>query len=308
MATVAIGIERQQLGPKLITELNQKIVNIGGVSSFQYGALADRPAAGAAGKIYVADDKKIYRDNGALWEMIGGSDVAEFTGATELVAGTAGLVKAPAIGDREKFLKGNGTWATVVGGVTSVNTKTGAVTLTATDVNAVPYAGTTSTIGQFDSGSTAPVDITARMNFNGIFYATKVYNAVYNDYAEYFLKDEELDPGDVVTLNPNSRGYLKSRKKYDSLVVGVVSDTFGHLLGGEGKNTDEEKYVPVGLAGKVNVKVTGTVVKGNLLVSSDIPGVAIASYEYIPGTVIGKALESHNGTQVDRISMLIMNA
>ena len=34
-----------------------------------------------------------------------------FTGATSSAAGTAGLVKAPAAGDQNKFLRGDGTWA-----------------------------------------------------------------------------------------------------------------------------------------------------------------------------------------------------
>ena len=39
--------------------------------------------------------------------------VPVYTGATTTAAGTAGLVKAPGITDREKFLKGNGEWAEV---------------------------------------------------------------------------------------------------------------------------------------------------------------------------------------------------
>ena len=39
--------------------------------------------------------------------------VPVYTGATTTAAGTAGLVKAPKITDREKFLKGNGEWAEV---------------------------------------------------------------------------------------------------------------------------------------------------------------------------------------------------
>lgn len=39
--------------------------------------------------------------------------VPVYTGATTNAAGTAGLVKAPEITDREKFLKGNGEWAEV---------------------------------------------------------------------------------------------------------------------------------------------------------------------------------------------------
>lgn len=40
----------------------------------------------------------------------------DFTGATANDPGTSGLVPAPASGDREKFLCGDGTWKTVSGG------------------------------------------------------------------------------------------------------------------------------------------------------------------------------------------------
>lgn len=161
--------------------------------------------------------------------------------------------------------------------------------------------------GNFTYSNTAPT-ATVRLNYNGNFYATKIYNAVYNDYAEYFEKGQQnLEPGDVLEVN-NEGKYVKSSKKLSTKVVGVYSDTFGHLLGGKGDGLDEQNYVPVGLSGRVYVKVTGEVKPGDLLVSSDISGVAEAKYiDDIPGTVIGKALETHTGDKVERILMLIMN-
>lgn len=44
------------------------------------------------------------------------------TGATSSAAGTAGIVPAPASGDQDKVLKGDGTWGTVSGGPTVVQT------------------------------------------------------------------------------------------------------------------------------------------------------------------------------------------
>ena len=38
-------------------------------------------------------------------------DTPEMTGATSSAAGTSGLVPAPAAGDIDKFLKGDGTWS-----------------------------------------------------------------------------------------------------------------------------------------------------------------------------------------------------
>ena len=44
---------------------------------------------------------------------IAGVTVPVMTGATATTAGASGLVPAPAAGDQDKCLKGDGTWATV---------------------------------------------------------------------------------------------------------------------------------------------------------------------------------------------------
>ena len=162
-----------------------------------------------------------------------------------------------------------------------------------------------STNGKFDKTTSAPTG-TTRLNYSGYFYPTKTFNAVYNDYAEYFLKDEEIEAGDVICKNPNGNGYIKSRYAYDNLVVGIYSDDFAQCIGGEGSENDSIKFAPVGMAGRVRVKVTGKVKIGDLLVASSIPGVAMSSTDYIHGTVIGKALENYSGQDISRIWMLIM--
>ena len=49
-------------------------------------------------------------------EQMHQNETEVFTGATDLAAGTVGNVPAPEITDKEKFLKGDGTWATPSGG------------------------------------------------------------------------------------------------------------------------------------------------------------------------------------------------
>ena len=150
-----------------------------------------------------------------------------------------------------------------------------------------------------------------RLNYNGFFYASKIFNAVYNDLAELFEKEdinETIEPGDVICCGSNNK-FTKSKKENDNTVVGVVSDTYGHLLGGTGnKEKDETEFVPIGLSGRVNVKVVGDIKKGDLLVTSNISGVAKKCENFIPGIVIGKALQDHSGNNIDRISMLILNS
>ena len=114
---------------------------------------------------------------------------------------------------------------------------------------------------------------------------------------------------DVVAKNPNGEGYIKPGR-HDVLVVGVVSDNYATCIGGDEGVTPEEqkrKYAPIGLAGRVPVKVVGKVKAGDLLTSSDIPGVACAAGNVVPGTIVGKALENYDGDGVGLVEMFILN-
>lgn len=61
-------------------------------------------------------EKRIKREIDKI--AAGDANVAVFTGATA-VDGTSGLVPAPLVGDGNKFLRGDGTWATVASGSSS---------------------------------------------------------------------------------------------------------------------------------------------------------------------------------------------
>jgi hypothetical protein len=66
-----------------------------------------------------------------------------FTGATSTTAGLAGYVPAPAAGDEGKFLRGDGTWANVTSGLSSIEDGiTPAVGFTAGEVLHVSADGT----------------------------------------------------------------------------------------------------------------------------------------------------------------------
>ena len=146
----------------------------------------------------------------------------------------------------------------------------------------------------------------------GTITANKVYEAVYNDYAEWFLKEDidiEVEPGDIISKIPGCKCYNKSEKSYDNMVVGVYSDSYGTILGGEKlKNMEDniKHYIPVGIAGRVMVKVIGPIMEGDLIVTSTVPGVGMKMKDYIPGTVIGKALETKDSLDIGKVEMLIM--
>lgn len=141
----------------------------------------------------------------------------------------------------------------------------------------------------------------------------RVSRAVYNDYAELFLKEdlkENIEAGDIVSWN--KKGVIKTNKYQDRCIIGVFSDTYGIVLGGEESIPPSEsiltgKYVPVGIAGRVYVKVIGDIEIGDLITSSNIAGIGCKCENYLPSTIIGTALESHSGNDIGRILIFIKN-
>ena len=139
----------------------------------------------------------------------------------------------------------------------------------------------------------------------GYLHAERVYNAVWNDYAELFEKEDSEDifeAGDIVAWE--DIGVVKAQYQ-NHAVVGVVSDSYGHLLGGTGDEEDDNKrFVPVGLAGRVKVKVTGKVEKGDLIAAYH-DGIGIANNRADPRLIVGKALESSDDYDVKLVKILI---
>ena len=153
---------------------------------------------------------------------------------------------------------------------------------------------------------------TGNFTNTGTITGSKIYNAVWNDYAEWYEREdleETVEPGDIVTWSED--GVVKTTEAFDPCVVGVYSDTYGHIVGGEWLDDMEDnikKNVPVGLCGRVHVKVVGKANRGDLIVSSDIPGVgmAISPKDAYPGVIIGKVLKKKDSEEIEKIKIQIM--
>ena len=123
-------------------------------------------------------------------------------------------------------------------------------------------------------------------------------NAKYQDLAEWVPSTEQLAAGTVVVLDrTQSNQVISSTAAYDTRVAGVISSQPGITLGERGAGK-----VPVATTGRVHVKVDAdraAIQIGDLLVTSDIPGMAMKSepvnlggvHIHRPGTIVGKALE-----------------
>lgn len=151
------------------------------------------------------------------------------------------------------------------------------------------------------------------LNATGEIHAGAVYSAVWNDFAEWFEKEneyEEFEPGTIVAWSHS--GVVKASEDNKYMVAGVCSDSFGYIVGGQDLQDMKEnhkKFVPVGLTGRVKVKVAGQVNRGDFIVPlADGIGVAAKPSNYTHGTVVGKAIESKTDAEIGYVKIIIMLA
>src|SRR5205814_7199786 len=142
------------------------------------------------------------------------------------------------------------------------------------------------------------INVTATATEAGDITIAGTVHAKYQDIAEWVPASEQLSAGTVVVLDSTKSNQVTSSSvSYDTRVAGVVSEQPGIALGEKSVNK-----VLVATTGRVRVKVDaskGAIHIGDLLVTSDIPGVARKSEPiefagrkiHMPGTLIGKALE-----------------
>jgi hypothetical protein len=107
------------------------------------------------------------------------------------------------------------------------------------------------------------------------------------DVAENFVSDSQYEPGTVVVLGGEAE-VTQSTRVSDTAVAGIVSTEPAYLL-----NAYAQDAVPVGLVGRVPCKVVGPIKRGDLLITSSTPGhaCAIGNRAYVPGSVVGKAMQ-----------------
>lgn len=168
--------------------------------------------------------------------------------------------------------------------------------------------------GNFGTTLTQPSNIVWESDntlYTNYIRSSKVYNAVWNDYAELFERGEETEAGDIICLDilSSTEQYIKADSS-SKRVIGVHSDTYGHLIGGEKLNNYEDnfkKFIPIGLAGRVNVKVKGKVQLGDYIVPSDEKGIGRTYNKDIDDRdqIIGYLVEADDREDVRRLKMFI---
>ena len=137
--------------------------------------------------------------------------------------------------------------------------------------------------------------------FNTAF--VKATSAQYADVAERYLADAEYPVGTVLVIGGDQE-VTQSTQACQSSIAGTVSENPGVLMN---RGLEGEFVAPVALIGRVPCRIKGHIAKGDLLCSSDTPGVAMALpvVQYTPGVVLGKALENHQSTEEGIIEIMV---
>jgi hypothetical protein len=124
--------------------------------------------------------------------------------------------------------------------------------------------------------------------FNTIF--GKATTAQYADLAELYVADAEYVPGTVVDFGGEQEITLSTQSS-SARIAGIVSTNPAHLMN---STLTAEHVVAVALTGRVPTLVTGTVRKGDMMVSAG-NGHAQACSIPAMGTVLGKAVANFEG-------------
>lgn len=168
--------------PTTDTSVPQVIVNK--LTKAQYTAATKSPT-----EFYAVTDEDIYSD---------------FTGATSGAAGAHGLVPAPAAGDQDKFLKGDGTWGTAGGAADA--------TLSFSSTNPIQNQAITNTIYTEGAGQDAG-------KIAGVNIATPYTEAVANPYMAIGSQSTDTPGEGSVAV-----GYYATSEGQGSVAIGQYAE------------------------------------------------------------------------------------
>ena len=141
----------------------------------------------------------------------------------------------------------------------------------------------------------------ASNRYNEVYAVTfqgQATSAQYADLAEKYVSDKDYDVGTVMIFG-GAQEVTQSTKQNCPSIAGVVSTDPAFLM-----NKDLEGGIILALRGRVPVKVTGAVRKGDVLICSNTPGHAEAApfkgYHVTGPSMIGIAISEHlsSGTGV----------
>ena len=139
---------------------------------------------------------------------------------------------------------------------------------------------------------------TSDTGFNTIH--AKSTSAQYADLAEKYRGDQKYPAGTVVAIG-GKKEITQTQSQNDPTQIGVISTKPAYIM------NDKIKGQYVAFTGRVPVRVVGKVKRGDMVISSNVAGCAtgLGDNEYVPGAVIGKALQEFTGNGEGSIEVII---
>lgn len=177
-----------------------------------------------------------------------------------------------------------GSTVTTLAGVTGITFSSGGLS----GPNGINHTG--NILGGTNVGADNGQSVGSATNTYNAMWATTFHGtateALYADLAENYLGDAAYEPGTVLVFGGAEEVTVCSSKG-DRRIAGVVTTNPAHLMNSALQGTH---VVGIALQGRVPCKVIGKVAKGDILVTSAVPGYAIVDNDPKVGTVIGKAV------------------
>ena len=228
-----------------------------------------------------------------------GNGVASNSAIVRTVAGTGGTIQ---------YFGYNNSGGIIVGGGSNAPDRTtkylndshsfrNAADSAAAPIIASSVQATALTTG----GNTTAGTITGRWTLTGTSPNESRLQATYSaDLAEYYEGDKDYEVGTVLVFGGDKEVTL-SNKQGDTRVAGVVSNTAAFVM----YDACPGFKNLIALQGRVPCKVVGKIKKGDMLVTSRIPGVAVATEMAQAGTIVGKALENYDSDHIGTIEVAV---
>jgi len=133
--------------------------------------------------------------------------------------------------------------------------------------NATFNSGGGQLLGAFTYGTYTPPP---NIDYDSHFWSGRVHNAVYNDLAECWIRNENISCAYGMVAVQAKDGARISNKRAEKGTLGVISNTYGFILGDKDFNEDltKSKKIPIGISGRVKVFCEKEYEIGDELVSS----------------------------------------
>jgi len=159
--------------------------------------------------------------------------------------------------------------------------------------------------GAFTAFRSANQDVDALVDIRANVVHALSTSAQYADVAERFEADAPMSAGAVVEVGGTAE-ITESTTDLSDRVFGVISDQPAYAMNAGAGNNDSHPFVA--MTGRTPVRVTGTVNKGDRLVTSSVKGCAraVAAGESInPFHVIGRALETSTDEGIKLVNCVV---